>query len=150
MSPAEAAAARLARTRTRKGEETRRRILETALEMFRERGFEETTMRAVAGAADVSLGNAYYYFRSKEHLIQAFYARTHDEHLVSCADLLDEERDFEKRLQLVVRTKIDTSMPYQGFAGVLFRSAADPRSPLNPFSAESLPVRQEATELLPR
>ncbi len=133
--------------KTTKGERTRARILETALDMFRERGYEHTTMRAIAGEAGVSLGNAYYYFKSKEHLIQAFYARTHDEHLVECAPLLAEERDFERRLQLAVRTKIDTSMPYQRFAGVLSRSAADPRSPLNPFSAESLPVRQEATEL---
>jgi hypothetical protein len=49
----------------RKGEETRAQILETALQLFRERGYEETTMRAIAEAAGVSLGNAYYYFKSK-------------------------------------------------------------------------------------
>ena len=59
-------------TKTVKGDQTKALILETALEMFRERGYDNTTMRAVAQKAGVSLGNAYYYFRSKEYLIQAF------------------------------------------------------------------------------
>ena len=52
-------------TKTVKGDQTKALILETALEMFRERGYDNTTMRAVAQKAGVSLGNAYYYFRSK-------------------------------------------------------------------------------------
>jgi hypothetical protein len=46
-----------------------------------------------------------------------------------------------------MRTKLETIEPYHRFAGLLFRSAADPASPLNPFSAESQPVRREATEI---
>ena len=74
-------------------------------------------MRAIAEAAGVAVGNAYYYFRSKEHLIQAFYERSHDEHLEACRPLLAEERDLQKRLHGVLRAKIDTSMPYHRFAG---------------------------------
>src|SRR5215470_5815351 len=77
--------------KTSKGEQTRAVILETALEMFRERGYEETTMRAIAERADVSLGNAYYYFRSKEHLIQAFYNRLQEQHLAASAEMLETE-----------------------------------------------------------
>ena len=63
--------------KTQKGDQTKALILETALEIFREKGYEQTTMRAIADKAKLSLGNAYYYFHSKEHLIQAFYHRTH-------------------------------------------------------------------------
>ncbi|MBZ0113198.1 MAG: TetR/AcrR family transcriptional regulator [Thermoanaerobaculia bacterium] len=135
---------------TRKGENTRNQILETALRLFRERGYDGTTMRAVAEEAGVSLGSAYYYFRSKEHLIQAYYQRSHDEHLQDCSGRLGSERDLEARLLLVLRSKIDTSAPYHRFAGQLFRTASDPDSPLSPFSEESLPVRRQATELLQR
>src|SRR3569832_1066559 len=62
-------------TKTVKGDQTKALILETALEMFRESGYDNTTMRAVAQKAGVSLGNAYYYFHSKEYQIQAFYQR---------------------------------------------------------------------------
>jgi len=118
--------------------------------LFREQGFEGTTMRSVASAAGVSLGNAYYYFASKEELIQAFYARTHADHLRACEPILAAEKDFGARLLGVMQAKLDTIAPYHDFAGILFRSAADPHSPLNPFSEESRPVREEATSLFGR
>ena len=134
-------------TITRKGEQTRERILDAALELFRERGFEETTMRAIADTAGVAVGNAYYYFRAKEYLVQAFYERTHEEHLEASREILEQERDFEKRLLGVMRKKIDTAMPYHQLSGVLFRTAGDPRSPINPFSHDSEPLRAKATAL---
>jgi AcrR family transcriptional regulator len=133
--------------KTNKGEQTRALILETALEIFRERGYEETTMRALAERAGVSLGNAYHYFRSKEQLIQAFYGRTHEEHLAMCARALETRRDLKTRLLEVMRAKIDSIEPYHQFAGVLFKTAADPKSHLNPFSPESSAVREESVAL---
>lgn len=136
-----------AAVKTRKGEQTRERILDAALELFRERGYQETTMRAIAEAASVAVGNAYYYFRAKEHLVQAFYERTHEEHLEASREILASEQDFGARLRGVMRKKIDTAMPYHRLSGVLFSAAADPRSPLNPFSEESRPLRERATAL---
>jgi AcrR family transcriptional regulator len=132
---------------TPRGRQTRSQILEAALALFRERGYESTTMRAIAEAAGVAVGNAYYYFRSKELLIQEIYRRTHHEHLAACAGVLAGERDFKARLLGVMRAKVDTIMPYHRFAGVLFKTAADPASPLNPFSSQSAPLRREATAL---
>lgn len=136
--------ARMGLVKTDKGQQTRAAILEAALEMFREVGYEQTTMRAIADRAKVALGNAYYYFHSKEHLIQAFYSRTHAEHLTACQAVLVKERDLKARLLGVMRTKIETVEPYHKFAGKLFKTAADPQSPLNPFSEESAAVRDES------
>jgi AcrR family transcriptional regulator len=133
--------------KTRKGEQTRALILETALVLFRERGYEETTMRAIAESAGVAVGNAYYYFRSKEYLIQAFYERSHDEHLAASREVLETERDLRDRLLGVLRAKIDTAMPYHRFAAVLFKTAADPQSPLNPFHEDSREIRERAVSL---
>jgi AcrR family transcriptional regulator len=115
--------------------------------LFRERGYEETTMRAIAEAAGVAVGNAYYYFKSKEHLIQAFYERTHEEHLAASRVVLDREKGLRERLLGVMRAKLDTIEPYHRFSGILFKTAADPASPLNPFSRDSEPVRRQSTEL---
>lgn len=133
--------------KTAKGEQTRALILETAMQLFLERGYEETTMRAIAERAGVALGSAYYYFRSKEQLIQAFYSRTHEEHVAAAEHVLRGERTLRDRLLGVMQAKLRTIEPYHRFSGVLFRTAADPESPLNPFSTESLPARREATEL---
>jgi AcrR family transcriptional regulator len=136
-----------ASAKTQKGDQTKALILETALEIFQERGYEQTTMRAIAEKANVSLGNAYYYFRSKEYLIQAFYHRTHEQHLAESIPALEKERTLKNRVLAVMRLKIETIKPYHQFAGVLFKTAADPHSPLNPFSDESDPVRQASINL---
>lgn len=133
---------------TERGETTRAKILETALTLFRQRGYDDTTMREIARQAGVSLGNAYYYFRSKEHLIQGFYERSHRDHLAACGPLLESERALGARLRGVLDAKIAASAPYHRFAGTLFKTAADPHSPLSPFSAASQPTRREATELM--
>jgi AcrR family transcriptional regulator len=130
-----------------KGERTRSLILETALEMFGERGYEETTMRAIAEKAGVALGNTYYHFRSKEHLIQAYYERMHEIHAESCAELLKKERTLKSRLLGVMEQMLEDMAPYHQFAGILFKTAADPQSPLNPFSPESEPARRASIEL---
>lgn len=136
--------------KTKKGIQTRARIVETALRLFRERGYDQTTMRAIADEADVSLGNAYYYFASKDHLIHAYYERSHADHLEVCETILEQERDLKARLRDVLRAKLETSAPYHRFAGQLFKNAADPDSPLSPFSDASRPVRRESTELMRR
>jgi len=147
MSPQDAAAETAL---TGRGEQTRRLILETALRLFKERGYDETTMRLIAETAGVSLGNAYYYFRSKEHLIQAYYARSNEEHVAALETALGRERTLAGRLRVFIRTKIDTSEAYHRFAGQLFRTAADPESPLNPFSDASSAVREAAIGVLAR
>jgi AcrR family transcriptional regulator len=134
-------------TKTLKGDQTKALILETALEIFRERGYEETTMRAIAEKAGVALGNTYYYFRSKEYLIQAFYQRLHDEHLAASLPALEKKDTLKARLLTVMRLRIDVMKPYHQFAGVLFKTAAHPQSPLNPFSDESDPVRDQSIAL---
>jgi AcrR family transcriptional regulator len=134
-------------TKTAKGEQTRALILNTALDLLQEHGYEKTTMRAIAKHAGVSLGNAYHYFDTKEHLIQAFYHRTHQEHLAATVPALAKHADMKNRLLAVLRLKILTLEPYHEFAGVLFKTAADPRSPLNPFAHKSAPVRRDSIKL---
>ncbi len=135
---------------TAKAERTRAAILESALSLFRERGFDATTMRDVARRAGVSAGNAYYYFASKDNLVQGFYAESHADHLALCEDALAATTDFKERLLAVFATKIESSERYHRFAGQLFKVAADPQSPLHPFSEASRPVREESIALMAR
>lgn len=133
--------------KTPKGEQTRTVIENAALELIRERGYEQTTMRAIAEKANVSLGNAYHYFPSKDHLVQAFYHRIHEEHLSAVLPALEKETTLKGRLDAVIRLKVDILEPYHQFAAVLFKTAAHPESPLNPFADESAPVRREDIKL---
>jgi AcrR family transcriptional regulator len=131
-----------------KAEQTRQTIVEAALRLFRSNGYDRTTMRAVAGEAEVSLGSAYYYFSSKEHLIQAFYDQIQREHAQAVAPVLAVERAFARRLDGVLQTWVSVAGPYHEFAGKFFRNAAEPSSPLSPFSEESRPTREAALGIL--
>lgn len=127
-----------------RSEQTRALIVDTALRLFRELGYEATTMRAIAKEAGVSVGNAYYYFGSKEELIQAYYDELQDNHNNACRAVLDSTDLFSARLMGVLRARVDTMVPYHAFAGKFFKFAAEPTSPLNPFSSESGPARSAA------
>jgi AcrR family transcriptional regulator len=55
--------------RARDRERTRRRILEAARTMFVQRGYEATTMRAIAAAVEYTPTAIYHHFRNKEALL---------------------------------------------------------------------------------
>ncbi|WP_313896052.1 TetR family transcriptional regulator [Streptomyces sp. YIM 98790] len=133
--------------RTEKSEQTRTRILQSAMRLFEERGYDKTTMRAIAQEAGVSVGNAYYYFASKEHLIQGFYDRIAAEHRAAVRDVLARETDLAARLRGVMLVWLDIAEPYHRFAAQFFKNAADPDSPLSPFSPESSGPREAAIDV---
>jgi AcrR family transcriptional regulator len=132
---------------TKRGETSRATIFQAALDLFQERGYDATTMRAIADRAGVSLGSSYHYFASKEHLVLEFYRHTHQLHLVACAPLLVRERDLAARLRGVMRAIVITCEPFHAVAGSIFNTVANPSSPLNPFGATSKPLRDEVIDL---
>lgn len=130
-----------------KSEQTRTLILETALRLFQERGYDKTTMRAIAQEAGVSVGNAYYYFSSKEHLVQGFYDRIAAEHEAAVQPVLAGDQDLAVRIRGVLLGWLDVAEPYHRFAAQFFKNAADPESPLSPFSKDSVAARDAAISI---
>jgi AcrR family transcriptional regulator len=130
-----------------KSARTRSTIIDAALRLFRERGYEATTMRAIAAEAGVSVGNAYYYFSSKEELIQGFYDRAQDDHAAAARPVLDGSADLTARIVGVVEAWLTTMEPFRPFAAKFYKHAAEPTSPLSPFSPDSSPARTAAVEL---
>jgi len=128
--------------RERKKEETRRRIFDAAISLFRERGFDQTTMRDIANAAEVAIGAAYYYFESKEALVMAFYQEANAAIHERIQGALERKTDLKARLRAVVDVKLEYFAPNRKFLGALLRHAADPEHPLSPFSRETWKIRE--------
>jgi AcrR family transcriptional regulator len=126
---------------------TRDAIVTAALELFRENGFERTTMRAVADRAGVSVGNAYYYFSSKDELVQGFYDQLVAEHRALALPALSGRTHLADRLGRTLRAWITVAEPYRAFAGRFFAVAAQPDNPLSPFSPDSGDARDAAIDL---
>ncbi len=126
----------------KKSEETRTRILEAALAVFRERGFERATMREIATAAGVAVGAAYYYFESKDAIVMAFYERSQGEMRPQIEARLEECKTLESRLRAVISTKFECFGPNRKLLGAL-SVHSDPEHPLSPFSKETSGIREQ-------
>jgi len=57
--------------RERKKQETRRRLVEAALRLFREHGYKTTTVEKIAEAADVAKSTFFNYFETKDAILPA-------------------------------------------------------------------------------
>lgn len=111
--------------RDRRKAETRETILEAALTLFRDKGYEATTVRDITGAADIGLGTFFSYFPTKEHLLASFYG----ELLRDLATKLDRPwptfEAFLKALgRLLVQQVEHNQVIFQGIAAHLHASEA--------------------------
>jgi AcrR family transcriptional regulator len=55
--------------RERRKQETRQRLLDAGWQLFRQRGYDDTTVAEIAEAADVAKGTLFNYFPTKESLL---------------------------------------------------------------------------------
>jgi len=127
---------------TPKAEETGRKILDSALELFREKGFEPTTMRDIAQKAEVATGAAYYYYSSKDAIVADFYQRSCAEMQPQIEAALAHAKGLEKRLHELIAVKLAYFAPNRGVLRSLLRNGADPRHPLSPFSPDTAAIRE--------
>lgn len=124
-----------------KGEKTRRLVLDTAMDLFMKEGYEKATMRSIAKKAGLSAGAAYYYFPSKEHLVQHYYEEGYHEQVASSRAVMGKEKTLAKRLRGVVEAHMRVAAPYHSISRALFAVAADPEQSISPFSKESKNLR---------
>lgn len=126
---------------TPKAEETSLRILDSALALFRQEGFDTATMRDVAAKAGVATGAAYYYYPSKDAIVMAFYQRACEEMQPRIQTALEHTSGLEARLRELIQVKLEYFTPNRGTLRALLRNGADPKHPLSPFSPQTKEIR---------
>lgn len=131
-----------------KSERTRELVIETALRHFRERGYEDTTMRGIAAEAGISTGNAYYYFAGKDELVQELYRRIQREHRALAGPRLTEGAALAENLRAVLHAGLEVMTPFHGLGTGLLTPALSAQRAVSPFSAASQDVRAQAISLM--
>ncbi|MER6956255.1 MULTISPECIES: TetR/AcrR family transcriptional regulator [unclassified Streptomyces] len=84
----------------------RRRLTTEAARVLHEQGVERTTLADIARAADVPVGNVYYYFKTKDELVLAALSE-HSAHLDELIGLLDQLPDPRDRLKALIKGWVD-------------------------------------------
>lgn len=126
---------------------TRALVRDTALGMFRTKGFAKTTMRAIATEAGVSLGSAYYYFASKDELVLELYRESVAEQHALATKALAGTAGLAARLKAALHAGVDALTPYHHFGGAFISSALPPQSAVNPFGEASKAAREDAVAI---
>jgi AcrR family transcriptional regulator len=124
--------------KTPKSKETYRRVLDSAMRLFAQKGYEKTTMRGISKEASLGLGALYYYFPSKESIIIRFYEELQKELAEEWPDLdPGPEAELNDRLRAFLTFKLEKLETYRPLMKVLLKEAVDPDSQLNPLSSDS-------------
>jgi AcrR family transcriptional regulator len=121
---------------------TRQRILDTALQLFATKGYEETSMRDIAAAAGCSLGLTYRYFASKEDLVLELYHWLVLQ-LEALIPLLP-DASIADRFHYLMRTLLVVMAPHRLTLIALSGAALNPLSRAGVFGAEGAEVRRRA------
>ena len=104
--PAAAAPAASPRTKTTKGERTREAIMAAATDLFRERGFRETSLGDIGAAAGVSGPAIYRYFDSKGELLSVLIEEAAIMWRGTVDDVLNEDMPPMATLELLIDAAI--------------------------------------------
>jgi len=84
----------------------RARLVAAACRVLHEQGVERTTLADIALAAGVPVGNVYYYFKTKDQLVEAA-IKAHGDSLEAMLSALDRRRTPQGRLKGLIRAWMD-------------------------------------------
>lgn len=97
------------------------RLIENAIRLFAEKGYDGTSIREIIEAAGVTRPVLYYYFKNKEDLFCGIIERGFAEMLSSLDEILATEADCEARLKLLIRKEFDRIEGMYDFARVMLQ-----------------------------
>ena len=123
--------------------DTRARILDAALDVFSEQGFEGSSLQQIADRLDLTKAALYYYFRSKDELLEALVEpaiRGVEEILDACSG----EKDTPARRKEFMRQYLDYFLRQRRLIAYISRDLATLAHPAISAGNEERRARMEA------
>ena len=128
--------------REKNKEQTKKRILAAALQVFREKGFDHATTRQISKIAGIAEGTLFNYFKTKEDLALYFFQKeTQDLIAWYRADTRLQKAPIAEKLFAIIHRQLEYIRPYEDFIGAVIGRSLQPASALSPLSLESQELR---------
>src|SRR5262245_52309292 len=105
---------------------TRQRILAVAEELFRTKGFEATTTRDIARAAEIATGTLFNYFATKEAIVTELAAESLSRARIGFDKRVGETETFEEALFTFVALELRQLRPFRKFILPMLETAFNP------------------------
>lgn len=124
--------------RNQNKEKTKQAILAAALKLFAEKGFYNTSTRAISRKAGIAEGTLFNYFPTKEDLALYFFEQEldaviewykHDSRIHRAA--------LPEKLFAIIQQSLDRVAPYEEFLGAVYLRSLMPASKLSPWTLRS-------------
>lgn len=121
-------------------QENRNKILKMAMELFSNKGFEDTTTRDVAQATGMATGTLFNYFPSKETLAMHMVRRALQQGYEEYKQRKIGNENLSEELYLFIFSGLRKLQPYHSFLGPVFERS------LSPFPRKTLCIEGETTK----
>src|SRR5215472_15821186 len=119
-------------------EKTKRAILNAALKLFVEKGFYQTTTKAISRKAGIAEGTLFNYFETKEDLALYFFEREMDEAIEWYEGNARMKRAaLPEKLFAIIHHSLERLEPYEEFIGAVYLRARAPSSKLSPWRLQN-------------
>jgi len=141
----------------RKKEETKKKILATAMQLFREQGFDAVSMETIAETVDIAKGTLYNYFPVKEAILDEYIRRNFKDRTDAWVAKMQELPDTAARMETVFadlltgiqsqKVIFEKYTAYRMKQWMSFHQEADEKSGFQLIAAEIIRLGQESGEL---
>ena len=127
--------------RARNSEAIGTRIVNAALSLFQQKGFDATTTKSIARRAKVAEGTVFNYFETKEDIALYFFELEVDHAMAAVQkDAKVRRAPLEEKLFALIQTQLEFLEPHERFIGAAVISALRPTSKLG-FSSQAVALR---------
>jgi AcrR family transcriptional regulator len=123
----------------------RERILDAAFSAFAARGYRDTAVDDIAGAAETSKGGIYFHFPSKEAIFRELMQTTADKLVARVERAVAQETEPVARAEAALRTVLSTFSGHRTMARLLFLDLA---AAGRPFQAETNALHDRFVRLI--
>jgi TetR/AcrR family transcriptional regulator len=132
------------------GEARRRELLIEAIRLFGRKGYQATSLDAVAAAAGVRKQTLLYYFLTKEALLEACVVETSQRVATALADALDAESSESRKAEAVIHTLFRLAEEWPEFPQFVREAGRLGPDVIERFAAALEPLRLRALAFLAR